>query len=269
MNFSSFIGLIIGILVIGLAATSSGVPYSVLWNPTGALIVIGGTIGATLMAVDIHEFGRAWRSLWVIFSHDRDQSRGDAEDIIHVTKAWVSHDVRKVDEAIARVKSPILRLGAQLVTDGNMPLNGIIETLERRIDKIRSKERSEAQIFSAMASYSPAFGMLGTLFGLITMLRTTSESQDLSAITSGLAVALITTLYGIVLANVLFRPLATKLEHRTEVRLKRLYMILEAICLMKQTRSLSVVQEYEESVNAEFGNAPISDSQEKIPEGLR
>lgn len=251
MNFSTLLGVAISVTVVGVAATSGDLDPVIFWNPTSLLIVLGGTFGATLISFNLGDLGRLARVVWVVFSKDSDQTRQDAEDLVNVSRTWARKNIKEVSGQIDSIGSPFMRIGLRLVIDGMMPLDGIIETLRWRIERLRSKERAEVSILNAMASFAPAFGMMGTLFGLIIMLRNT-DAGDLGAITSGMAVALMTTLYGIALANLVFKPFASKLERRTEARVKRMQLIMESIALMAQTRSASVMNEMTDALTVEF-----------------
>jgi len=113
-----------------------------------------------------------------------------------------------------------------------------------------------------MGSYAPAFGMLGTLIGLVNMLFSMSDG-GFDTIGLNMAVALITTFYGLILANLLFKPIATKLEDRTEQRVRTLGMALEAVNLISQQRTPSYIREtlysfladYDDEVMGNSGNA--------------
>jgi chemotaxis protein MotA len=251
MNVTALVGVAVLALVIVFAAVTSGIPLLALWNLPSVLIVVGGTLAATLISYNMRELTGAVRSLAIVFRTEHDQSKRDAQDMLTVARAWIRGDMAALRSVLGGIESPFLRLGLEMITDNVIPLTGVVETLRKRIDKLRAKERAEAQIFRAMAGYAPAFGMLGTLFGLVQMLGSVSAS-NITAITSGLAVALLTTMYGVVLSYALFRPFAAKLEHRTEVRVKRMQIILEALCLMAQTRSPGILKEFTESVNLEF-----------------
>ena len=101
-----------------------------------------------------------------------------------------------------------------------------------------------------MAAFAPAFGMLGTLLGLINMLRS-AGADDFDLMMANMAVALMTTLYGIVLANLLFKPMALKFEYRTRRRVAHMNLILEGLLLMRRQRSPGVVREMMRIFSAE------------------
>jgi chemotaxis protein MotA len=99
------------------------------------------------------------------------------------------------------------------------------------------REAAEAQLFRVMASYAPAFGMLGTLLGLMNLMDLLGDGDMGPSSARQLAIALITTFYGVLLANLLFKPIAVKLERRTEQRLVLMNMVLEGISMMCAGRS--------------------------------
>lgn len=251
MNPTAVVGLLMITAVIVTASISSGISPAALWNFSGFIIVVGGTLAATLISFEFRELRRAFASLWIVFHHQKNQSRRDAEDLMKITRTWIHGDMKTLQAALAAVESPFLRLGLQMITDNIIPLPGIVETLRRRIDKLRAKETAEAHVFRSMAGYAPAFGMMGTLFGLAQMFGNITNN-NIASITAGLSVTLLTTIYGVVLSYALFRPFAAKLEHRTEARVMRMQVVLEALCLMAQTRSPGILREFSESVGIEF-----------------
>src|SRR5690625_5439382 len=96
----------------------------------------------------------------------------------------------------------------------------ILELLQWRISRMRAREHAEAQLFRVMASYAPAFGMIGTLIGLVNLMFLLGDG-DITAIGQQMALALMTTFYGVLLSNLIFKPVAVKLERRTEQRVDR------------------------------------------------
>jgi chemotaxis protein MotA len=253
MNRTSLTGVALLIAVIALASASSGLSPLVLWNLPGFLIVVGGTLAATLISFDVREVGSAVRSLWVVFHRGGRQGVKDAQDIQNAMRAWLHGDVGRLQSVLATTGSPFLRLGLELITDNVMPLGAIVETLKRRIEQLRAKERGEAQLFRSMAGFAPAFGVMATLFGLVQMFGNMT-GDNLQGIMAGLSLALLTTIYGVILSFGFFRPFAVKLEHRTENRVRRMQVILEALCLMSQTHSPGVVREFAESVDRRFAD---------------
>ena len=127
---------------------------------------------------------------------------------------------------------------------------------------MKAKEHAEAQLFRVMAGFAPAFGMLGTLVGLVNLLFLLGDG-DMTAIGRQMAMALMTTFYGVLLANLLFKPVAVKLERRTEQRLVLLNTIMQGISMMSQKRSPSMMRETLNAFVAEVQDEIIDHSTTK------
>lgn len=170
-------------------------------------------------------------------------------------------DIRAVEETLQRVSNPFLRNGVQLVID-NVPEQDILDLLQWRIARMKAREHAEAQLFRVMAGFAPAFGMLGTLVGLVNLLFLLGDG-DMTAIGRQMALALMTTFYGVLLANLVFKPVAVKLERRTEQRLVLMNTILQGISMMSQKRSPSLLRETLNSFVAEVQDEIIDHSATK------
>ncbi|MBN1516877.1 motility protein A [Candidatus Sumerlaeota bacterium] len=179
------------------------------------LIVIGGTIGATLIAFPLGEVMKVFSVVknTVLFK------KFSQTEMIHQLVAFSSQARRDgilaLENASKEVDDLFVQRGIQLAVDGQEP-DAIENILTLEIEAIESRHKRGAEILSTMGMLSPAMGMVGTLIGLVQMLQNMS---DPSAIGPAMAVALLTTFYGAILANVLFNPLAAKLRLRSREEL--------------------------------------------------
>jgi chemotaxis protein MotA len=137
------------------------------------------------------------------------------------------------------IGDPFIKKGFQLAVDGTA-VETIRNVLEDDIRSMRDRHSVGQGIFRAIAVYAPAFGMIGTLIGLIQMLR---QLENPASIGKGMAVALITTLYGALIAYLFALPLAGKLEQRSQEELSLRLMAMEGILAIQQGSTLKVVQE--------------------------
>ena len=241
MNPSTLIGMVASVALMAVILLfGSDKPGNFLDLPSVA-IVLGGTLAATFLSYPLREVLRVVKLVSHVLREDKLDSRHDIEELVGLSKLWVQGDLQAVEKALAYVTNPFLRTGVQLVID-RTPEEEIIDLLQWRIAHLRQRESAEAQLFRVMASYAPAFGMLGTLLGLINLMDLVG-SGNMAAIGSQLAIALITTFYGVLLANLIFKPIAVKLERRTEQRLVLMNMILEGISMMCVGRSPSLMRE--------------------------
>ncbi|MDA3875936.1 MAG: MotA/TolQ/ExbB proton channel family protein [Halothiobacillus sp.] len=241
MNLTTLIGILSGFgIVIGAIFLSSN-NVADYFNLPSLFLVLGGTIAATLISYPLNEVLRVFRIFAIVLRNERLYAERDIAELVEVAKLKFQGEINRADEKLSRIKNPFLRTGTQMVLDGATN-EDIMTLLQWRIGRMRAQERAEAQIFRTMATFAPAFGMLGTLLGLINMLHA-MDAAHFAEIGTNMALALITTLYGILLANMLFKPIALKLERRTEQRVMVMNMMVEGVMLMQQQRSPAFIRE--------------------------
>jgi chemotaxis protein MotA len=153
----------------------------------------------------------------------------------------MNEDVHKAEEALKKVTNPFLRTGVQLIIN-HTPEDQIIELLQWRIARLRAREHAESQMFRTMASFAPAFGMLGTLIGLVSLM-TVLGTGGMGLIGHHLSIALMATFYGLLLSNLICKPIAVKLERRTEQRVVLMNMIMQGVSMMCERRGPALVRE--------------------------
>lgn len=236
MRTWSIIGLGAGFAVLVLAVTLTAREPLMFLNLPGLALVLGGTLAATLTSYSLSEISTATRAL--VFntgSHD-DKDHLGLEDIIRVAKIMKTDGARAAEDAIEGVHSPFLRTGLQLVIDG-APSRQVLEVLDWRINRLQAHGQQQADVFNIMAVYAPAFGMVGTLLGLVNMLR--DVGGGITEIGASLSIALVTTFYGIVLANAVFKPLAVCLRRRAQDRMAVLSVAQEALVILADQHSIA------------------------------
>jgi len=250
MNPSTLIGMAAGIVMLAIVLVFAAEEPSAFINLPGLAIVLGGTFAATFISYPLREVLRMFGLIKTVLRNERLYTQRDMEELIQISRLWMQGDVRAVEQALKRVTNPFLRTGVQLVIDLT-PEEDILDLLQWRISRLRAREHAEAQLFRVMASFAPAFGMIGTLVGLINLMYIL-EGGDLDVIGRHMAVALMTTFYGILLANLLFKPVAVKLERRTEQRVVLMNMVLQGISMMCQKQSPALMRETLKSFMAHY-----------------
>jgi chemotaxis protein MotA len=240
MNPSTLIGMIGGIALIAAVLMFAALDPWAFVNPVGAAIVVGGTLAATFISYPLREVKRIFGLMYVVFRNERLYSSEDTRELIEISRLWTRGDIPRIEDAVARTRNPFLRTGVELVI-AMTPERDILDLMKWRISRLRAREHAEAQLFRAMASFAPAFGMIGTLVGLINMLLVL-DAADMSLIGKQMAVALMTTFYGILLANLFFKPIAVKLERRTEQRIVTMNMVMQGISMMCAKRGPRLIE---------------------------
>lgn len=251
MNPSTILGMAIGVALLVLTilfdpTTLSPVPGSeVYYNREGIkslAIVLIGTLAATFISYPLKEVVRVVRVFWIVFKKEDTQVGESVSQIVALARISASDGVQSLQGQIPRVKNLFMRDGIQMLVD-NYPPQSIRELMEVRITSRRAREDAEAAIFRTMAKFAPAFGMLGTLVGLIAMLRNMTGPNMMETLGPNMAIALVTTFFGVILANLAFGPIATKLERRTEEEITLMNIIMEGVLLIRESHSPSIIED--------------------------
>lgn len=259
MNPSTLIGIVASVLLLGAVLVFSAEDASTFVDMPSLGIVVIGTLAATFISYPLREVLRVFRLIGTVLRNERLHTEQDIDDLISISRLWMNDDIRKVESALENVSNPFLKTGVQLVID-NAPEQDIVDLMQWRVSRLRARERAEAQLFRTMAGFAPAFGMLGTLVGLVNLLFLLGDG-DMAAIGQQMALALMTTFYGILFANLLLKPVAVKLERRTEQRVIVMSMIMQGISMMCKKRSPSLMratlnsfmEEHEDDINDHQG----------------
>jgi len=244
MSFSKYsnlagvvIGLVFLISAIGLTAEN---PMAFI-NIPGLLIVLGGTVTAVLVSVPFKDAVHAFKEARIVIDPLDMNLNSEINKVLHFSKLWFRQQYDQLDTDIGRLKDPFLQRGLQMVRDEHS-MEDIMSFLNWKISQHRAKEASVINLFRSMATFAPAFGMVGSLLGLVNMLHGL-ESGGLASVTTDMAIALVTTFYGLLLANLVFKPIASKLEQRRNQHVLKLSLLSEGIALVHQNRTPSVVRD--------------------------
>jgi len=219
MDLATLIGLA---SAFGLIILAIGQGIGSFLDASSALIVLGGTFGAGLVHFRFKQLLGALSVAKHAFLYKPRSTR----DLITKLVEHASHARREgilaLESAAEQTDEPFVKRALQLAVDGH-EVTAIEAILNTEIEQLKERHRMGADIFSALAGYAPALGMIGTLIGLVLMLQ---KMNDPDTIGPSMAIALITTFYGAILANLVFNPLAGKLRMRSteEVLYKELAM---------------------------------------------
>ncbi|WP_077529873.1 motility protein A [Vreelandella utahensis] len=252
MNPSTLIGILGGLGLFATIFLNAVSDPSLFINLPGLGIVIGGTLAATFISYPIREVLSIFRLIGTVLRNERLYTEDDIEELMRITRLFQTGQMPAVEKELQNVNNPFLRTGIQLAVDLT-PEEDVLDLMQWRIARLQAKEHAEAQLFRVMAGFAPAFGMIGTLVGLINMMFQLG-SGDMELIGQSLAVALMTTFYGILLANLVLKPIAVKLERRTEQRMIVMHMVMQGVSMMFRKRRPTLMRETLNSFVADHRN---------------
>lgn len=208
MRSTTYIGLILGVAVIYLAVLAKGGDYTLFTNTVAMLVCLGGTIAATTLSSSRLTVVHALSALSCLFWKSMVTSKQVAEVLVAVARDAKARGLGALEPDRIEIRDPFLVRGLRLVADGVEAAR--IEDLMRLESEILSEKRRTAErMFRLMGTYSPMFGLIGTLIGLISMLKGLTDPR---AIGQGMSVALMATFYGVLFAGMVFLPLSGKLR---------------------------------------------------------
>ncbi len=222
MDIATLVGFILAYVIIG-AAISLGGPFNIFINAPSLLVVVGGTFAVTLMRVTIGNFLGSFKIGLKGFFYKLDSPQNLIDESVELANVARKEDILALEGR--EISNDFLERGISLCIDGHAPevVRGL---LVKDINMSIDRHTIGADMFKAMAVYAPAMGMIGTLIGLVQML---SNMSDPAAIGPAMAVALLTTLYGAVIANAFASPLAEKLVLISGYEKLNKNLILESI----------------------------------------
>lgn len=236
MDRASFAGIILGVSLI-VGAILMGGEVRLFVNYPGMMIVFGGTIAATLLTFQFDDVKSAFKAAFFVFSQKKEDPNDMIETMIEI--CTISRKQGLVALSKLEIEQAFLKKACNLIADGSQE-NMIRDTLMIELDSMKQRHFIIQDIFKKMALYAPSFGMIGTLIGLIQMLNQLSNPETIGPL---MAVALLTTFYGSMLATLLFNPIAGKLKARTMLEVSNLEIIFEgAVSILESNNPLMVYE---------------------------
>ena len=229
---------VVAVLYFGIAQDDSGI--SAFIDMPSVIITGGGTIAATLITFSLDDLKQVPLALKVSMQ----LNRANKVDLISQFKE-LSRKVRKdgilsIEDNVEEIENEFMKKGLELVIDG-LDVENIQEILENEINIFESRYDNSSKIFKLSGSFAPAMGMIGTLIGLIQMLA--GGLDDAAAISSGMAVALITTFYGSILANGILNPIGYNIQNKCEKEVQLMEMMICGIGSIQNGEGSRVIEE--------------------------
>jgi chemotaxis protein MotA len=224
MDLTTLIGVMLGLVLILGSILAGGSLGSFVHIPS-MCVTIGGSIAGLLISFPLQKV----KATFAVASKTLKEAKVDLVPWYHkvLEMATVARrdGVLALEDHMESIDEEFLKRGLQMTVDGNAP-EAVEAILEKEIENLEDRHAIGHQIFKSLGTFAPAFGMIGTLMGLVQMLK---SLDDPSSIGEGMAVALLTTFYGALFANLICIPVQGKLEQRTEEEVKMKKMLLAGI----------------------------------------
>jgi chemotaxis protein MotA len=226
-------------------------------DPASVFVVVGGVISVTVASFSPVRLKSVLKAIGVAIRNQKIDLAQDIDLIVDIANNARRNGLLALEEM--EFKDPFLKKGIMLVVDGSDQelMRSILET---EIAVTKQRHADNRAVLDAAAAYSPAFGMIGTLIGLINMLK---NLDDMSSLGPNMSVALVTTFYGSMLANAVFGPLSKRLKTLGTVEYLRMGLILEGIMAVHNGENPRSIRE---KLNSFLSNAKLKMLEEKTKE---
>ncbi|HUB00284.1 MAG TPA: flagellar motor protein [Terracidiphilus sp.] len=225
MDKASVGGVILAVVGILAGLTIEGGNVGQILQPTAALIVIGGTLGAVLLQFPLTTVVAAFRSLAHIFAAPRKQNVQLIRLLVAFANKARRQGVVSLDADLQTIQDPFLKQTLMLAVDGTEPAE-LRKIMHVSLDSLNEQEERLPMVFESAGGFSPTIGILGAVLGLIQVMHHLDNMQEVGR---GIAVAFVATIYGVGLANLFFLPFAGKMRIRIHDGHRRREMMLEGV----------------------------------------
>ena len=239
MDIATLIGLILGAILTVFGILSSGAAIGDYWDLPSALITFGGAFSCVLVSHTTQDFINGIKGAALAFKVPELNTSEMIKSIIELSNVARKEGLLSLEEATAELEEPFLKKGILLVVDGTDPdlVRGIMET---ELVSVEERHKKVIGFWDMVAAMGPAWGMIGTLLGLVAMLN---DMNDPSSIGPSMAVALITTLYGSLLANWIATPIANKLRVNNAAEMQQKEVMIEGLLSIQAGENPRVIEE--------------------------
>ncbi len=241
----TFLGIIFGFGLFTVAIYRSTDNFIIFLSANSAVMVLGGTIAATMIAYHGRYVTKTLIGLFgIIFPYHVSPKRlnNDTLKVIEWAKVNSKEGFKAVETLIVNenIKDPVIIYAKDLISTG-VKGEKLRELLSDFVECTLERQLIQSNILQTMAGFAPAFGMIGTLIGLIIMLD--NMGADISSVGPGLALALLTTMYGVVFAQLIFKPAAEKIQQTVEIVRHRNIIVMESLVLLSEGKTSFEIQD--------------------------
>lgn len=238
MDIATLVGILVsfGLVIVSILMGGEGTWFV---SAPSLMIVGGGTMGATLLAYPLVDVLGVFKVAKNVFMHKSQVVSELIPLISEFAKKARQEGILSFESQLGDIEDPFLVQGIQMAIDG-MESSAIEDVMTTEIIYLEERHRLGSEIFSTMGTFAPAVGMLGTIIGLVQMLM---QMEDPSQIGAPMALALLTTFYGTLVANLVFLPIASKLKTRSKQEILIKQMVLEGVISIQSGDNHRVVEQ--------------------------
>ncbi|HUY90284.1 MAG TPA: motility protein A [Pirellulales bacterium] len=237
MDIASIVGFLLAVIFMASSVVMGGGSFAAFIDPASIIVTIGGSLATVMICFPLKNFVRSAVVAKAVFVNKPPSIPELVDELVKLAEISRQEGLLALEAKTQEIKDPFLVMGVQMTADGTRPevLEYILRT---EMEAVNERHKEGKAFFDQWGKMGPSFGMIGTLLGLILMLGNLSDPDALGP---GMAVAMITTLYGAVLSNVLCLPFAEKLNYVNKQELQAMEIVVRGILAIQAGDSPRVV----------------------------
>lgn len=246
MDFLSILGFILAVGLVMFGMTFDQESMRIVYQNLKAFldipsmaITIGGTLGVMMISFPAGAFKKIGSHLRIIVRPYQYSPTDSVDQIVNLATEARMKGLLSLEDKLSEIDEPFLHNSLMLVVD-SVDSEKVRKAMETELEQLDERHALDRRFYEKAASFAPAFGMIGTLVGLILML---GNMSDVDALAKGMAVALITTLYGSLLANVVCLPMASKLKARHDEEFLCKQLVMEGVLAIQEGENPKFIEE--------------------------
>lgn len=240
MDIATISGLVLALTVIVTALIlDGGSPAELFAAPAAIILIFGGSIGATIITAPLKVAMKLPVYIMQAFKTNKFDTKGDIELLTNLADKARREGLLALEEDSRKINDKFLKKGIMMVVDGVEP-EQVSAIMETTVDQMKTRHKQGIGFFTAAGAFAPTFGIIGTVMGLISVLK---QLDNPAALGEAIASAFLATLWGLLTANLIYLPIAGKLKAKSEEEAQNRYMQLEGIISIQAGENPRVVRD--------------------------
>ncbi|MDC0936044.1 motility protein A [Pirellulales bacterium] len=239
MDIATVLGVLIAFGLILASILIGGGSFAAFIDYPSLMVVGGGSIAAAMICFPLKNFFGVFSVVSKVVLYKLESIPRLIEEIVSLAETARRDGLLALESRVDEIENPFVVLGIQMAVDGTRP-EVMEDILRTELDAVATRHRDGKALLDCMGRFAPAFGMIGTLMGLVIML---GDMSDPSKIGAGMAVALLTTLYGAIAANVVFLPFAEKLGFTNKQELLAMEIVVRGVMAIQSGENPRVIEQ--------------------------
>lgn len=259
MDIATIIGLIAGLTTIFVVLVmDGGSPAELFAHPSSIILIIGGSLSATIITTPLKIALKLPQFILQAFVSPNFDPKATIELLTKLADKARREGLLALEEDSKKVKDKFLQKGIMMVVDGVEP-EQVATIMQTTVEQMRARHKYGIGFFTAAGGFAPTFGIIGTVMGLISVLK---QLDNPSALGEAIAAAFLATLWGLLLSNLVYLPIAGKLKSKSEEEARNRYMQLEGILSIQAGENPRVVRDKLSAFLAPADARPAAEAKE-------